>query len=198
MQAIEGAWFLRGNALPSLSAQQIVDCDSSNSACSGGDPVRSYKNYLNKYGLQSQARYPYTARKGTCRHSTNSTINTTPQIRGYTWATTPCTSSTSCNYQDENKMAINIHNVGPASVCVNAAGWQYYRGGIFTASCANSYYALTHCVLAVGVGTDATTGQRYWILKNQWGSSWGESGYMRLAFGSNKCGVADEATFVRW
>jgi len=53
---------------------------------------------------------------------------------------------------------------------------------------------LDHGVLAVGYGTDATAGD-FWKIKNSWGGSWGESGYIRLARGTNECGVAKDASY---
>merc|ERR1711918_305337 len=70
---------------------------------------------------------------------------------------------------------------GPLPIAVDAQShWQTYTGGIVS-SCTGK--SLDHGVLAVGYTSD------YWIVKNSWGSSWGESGYIRLAYGSNQCGL---------
>jgi len=66
--------------------------------------------------------------------------------------------------------------------------------GIFSAGCKNGYYDLDHCVQLTGFGVD--NGTKYWLVKNSWGTSWGEQGYIRLKFGANICGVADEATIA--
>ena len=77
---------------------------------------------------------------------------------------------------------------GPVSVAVAAnIWWQLYFGGVSKAcSPGTKESALNHGVLAVGYNDSAST--PYWIIKNSWGASWGESGYMYLAQ-SNDCGV---------
>ena len=55
---------------------------------------------------------------------------------------------------------------------------------------------LDHCVQLVGFGVDSSSGQKYWSVRNSWADSWGEVGYIRLSYGTNTCGVADEATQV--
>merc|ERR1711964_809717 len=77
------------------------------------------------------------------------------------------------------------------SIAVNAAGlnWQLYGGGVMGSSCANSPNDLDHGVLLVGYNDQAA------IVKNSWGASWGENGYIQLKRGINQCGYADDASF---
>ena len=74
----------------------------------------------------------------------------------------------------------------PVSIAIeaNQYSFQLYSSGVFTASCDTR---LDHGVLTVGYGSEAGTG--YWKMKNSWGSSWDEQGYVRLQWG--KSGVSE-------
>jgi C1A family cysteine protease len=86
----------------------------------------------------------------------------------------------------------------PVSVAIEADTryFQYYSGGILTStSCGTN---LDHGVLVVGYGTEK--GQKYWIVKNSWGSTWGESGYIRIARSDSTndagiCGISLSPSF---
>ena len=63
-----------------------------------------------------------------------------------------------------------------------------YTGGIFSGKHRGP---VNHAVLVVGYGTDSGTGMPYWVLRNSWGPSWGENGYMRIKRGFNQNGIVD-------
>jgi len=78
---------------------------------------------------------------------------------------------------------------GPVSVAIEADTmvFQFYSGGVFNSkSCGTQ---LDHGVAIVGYGNEA--GQDYYIVRNSWGSSWGESGYIKIAAvdGEGICGI---------
>lgn len=83
----------------------------------------------------------------------------------------------------------------PVSVAIDAGGmeFQLYSSGIFSGFCG---YELNHGVAAIGYGED--DGNKYWIVKNSWGTGWGEKGYIRMKRDvSDKrglCGIAMEAS----
>merc|ERR1712080_184990 len=83
----------------------------------------------------------------------------------------------------------------PVSVAIEAdqSAFQLYKGGVLTGNCGAS---LDHGVLVVGYGTDS--GKDYWIVKNSWGPSWGEKGYVRIQRGKKgpgECGIKSEPSY---
>lgn len=68
-----------------------------------------------------------------------------------------------------------------------------YSGGIYhhtgLADAFNPFELTNHAVLLVGYGRCHVTGQKYWIVKNSWGSGWGEDGYFRIRRGSDECSI---------
>ena len=105
----------------------------------------------------------------------------------------------------EDSMATILLKNGPLSIGINANGMEYYEFGITgcetisgeeyceagsistTTPCDPTY--LDHGVLAVAYGVQ--NGTDYWVIKNSWGSDWGEDGYYRIERGSDHCGVAN-------
>lgn len=160
-----------------LSAEQIVDCDNTSSGCNGGWTEHAY-NYVQKAGgLETEQNYPYTAsngKAGSCKAQKSKEV---VGVTGYH------------TIKGESSMASYVQSTGPLSVCVDAATWNSYRGGIMT-SCGKR---IDHCVQAVGV--DASKGG-YWKVRNSWGVTWGESGYIRLAYGENTCGITNDPTYA--
>jgi len=164
--------------LPPLSPQEIVDCDTTDQGCNGGDPPTAYQFVMQEGGLEDDSDYPYTAQDGTCNFQSNLVKVT---ISNWQYATTN---------SDEQTMQTNLATWGPLSICVDAEPWQDYTGGVMMASdCSNS---LDHCVQLVGY--DMTQSTPFWIVRNSWGTDWGENGYIRLQYGQDTCGCADEAT----
>jgi len=193
-EAIESSWWFSGHPLPVLSPQEIVDCDKVDGGCNGGDTPTAYEFVQKEGGLESESDYPYTARDGSCKFDQSKVV---AKITGYKWAIPACNTAAThtCDNQDEAGLWTFVQNSGPVSICVDAEPWQTYRSGIFSSStCLHGYYDLDHCVHLTGFGVES--GTKYWLVKNSWGVSWGEKGYIRLEYGKNICGVADECTIA--
>jgi len=155
--------YLRGRKVD-LSEQQLVDCSKpANHGCNGGWPARAL-DYVKANGIASQEEYPYTAKDGTCKQQGGSF-----KIDGYASLIGCATLSSSIFLR-------------PISVTVDATNWSTYKEGVFS-GCGNQ---INHAVLLVGVVGGA------WKIKNSWSTSWGESGFIRLASG-NTCGVCSYA-----
>jgi C1A family cysteine protease len=159
-----------------LSPEQITQCDTTSYGCNGGWTEHAY-NYVKKAGgIEQEKDYPYTSYQGvtgTCHAESNKFV---VAVNGYT------------TVNGESSMASYVQTKGPLSVCVDASSWNSYSGGIMK-TCGKS---VNHCVQAVGVDTSAG----YWKVRNSWGTGWGESGYIRLSYGSNTCAIASDPTYV--
>jgi C1A family cysteine protease len=180
--SVEGAVFLKHHRLTSLSEQELVDCAGStgNQGCNGGEMQDAMQWIIQNGGLCSEAAYPYTAQDGTCQSSTCTSVST---ISSYVSVTPNSLSD----------LTTAVGTIGPISVAVDAGGmdWQFYSSGILSDACGDQ---LDHGVLAVGYGSG------YWLVKNSWGTSWGESGYIQLqrtsaATGEGECGIAMDASY---
>jgi len=199
VQTVESAYLLKHTSVSAdnflLSEQEVVSCDTSDAGCNGGDLPSAFE-FIEWSGLTTEAAYPYTSGSdgdsGSCK-GFSPLSGTKPS--SYKYATPECYSS--CNNQDEGTLANTMAEVGPIGICVNAAKWQNYNGGIMSKrSCgSHRYNRLDHCVQAVAFES-IDTGSGYWIVKNSWTSDWGEDGYIYLQYGENTCGIADEALYV--
>jgi len=181
--SLEGLNFLKNGTLKSFSEQQLVDCSGSygNQGCNGGLMDDAFQ-YVEKYGIELESDYPYTAQDGTCQYDASKVqfkitgFNDVPQKN---------------NLQLKAAVAQQ-----PVSVAIEAdqLAFQFYSGGVLTGNCGTK---LDHGVLNVGYGTDGET--KFWKVKNSWGGSWGESGYVRIErvdeTASGKCGIALQASY---
>merc|ERR1712136_667008 len=96
---------------------------------------------------------------------------------------------TTLTANDQDAVMTHLAEVGPLAVAVYASGWGSYSGGVYDGCDFESNIALNHAVQLVGYGTDASEGD-YWIVRNSWGSRWGEDGYIRLQRQSTaQCGT---------
>ena len=174
---IESAWAIAGNPLVSLSEQNLVSCDNAdgNAGCGGGWPYKAI-DYVAENGIDTEASYPYVSGGGVAPACTTS---------GH--VKSPVKVASHYNIaQDEVSMAQYVAEHGPISIVVDAMTqlWWTYTGGIMTGCC---NHATDHAVLIVGYGEE--NGTTYWIIKNSWGASWGEGGYVRLERGTDQCGI---------
>lgn len=194
--ALESQIMMILNKTVTLSEQNMVDCvknistpDKTSECCYGCDGGEMYSvyEYLMKYQnneVDSEIQYPYKGIDQKCK-PLKSNINV--KLHNYH----------SIIQNDEKAMAYAINDIGPLSVgvCANI-DWQLYHKGIYNPTkeqCSSVISQQDHGVIIVGYGTENNTD--YWIIRNSWGSDWGENGYMRLVRGKNACGIANSVIY---
>ncbi|CAO2161362.1 unnamed protein product [Urochloa humidicola] len=184
--AVEGINQIVTGNLTALSEQELIDCDTDgNNGCNGGLMDNAFSYIAHTGGLRTEEAYPYLMEEGTC------------QQRGH--GHRPESEEqvvTISGYEDvprNNEQALLkalAHQ--PVSVAIEASGrsFQFYAGGVFDGPCGT---ALDHGVAAVGYDHDSI------IVKNSWGTTWGEKGYIRMRRGTGKrhglCGINKMASY---
>ena len=174
--ALEGIHQITTNELLSFSEQQLVDCDVVGFGCNGGWQASCFA-FWKHFDAYSEEAYPYTAVDGDCQPYDVAKSTGVSDV-----------SYTNVASEDIDAMKAAVAQQ-PQAVSIEADTFvfQTYNGGILNSTKCGT--TLDHAVLAVGYGSD--DGQEYWLVKNSWGSSWGEDGYIRLAIveGAGICGV---------
>jgi len=175
-ETVESANLVAGNQVPNASPQEIVDCDSADQGCNGGDPQEALQWVVSQGGLMTDSCYPYTAQDGSCNPngcSANAQLNIKNVI--------PVA-------QDEGQIYTALQSY-PLSICCDAEPWQNYQGGILTADqCGTS---VDHAIQLTGYSPNQGG---YWIVRNSWSASWGINGFIWLQYGQNTCAITSEVT----
>jgi len=172
---LEGQHFKKSGKLVRFSEQQLVDCDKVDQGCNGGLMEDAFK-HLQTTGAMAEDDYAYTGSDDECKFDKT---KVTTNVTGYKFAAD----------QNEDNIAKMLYETGPLAVAINATPLQFYFWGVFDPwfqwICDPT--GLNHGVLIVGYGNNGS--KDYWIVKNSWGSWWGESGYFRIVKGTGACGI---------
>lgn len=184
--ALEGAWFVKRNALTNLSEQQLVDCSTAegNQGCNGGLMDYAFQ-YVVANGLTTEAAYPYTATGPNACKAKGHPVAV--KVSGFTDVPT------------NSQLALMTAVVQqPVAVAIEADenAFQFYSSGVLTKPCGTN---LDHGVLLVGYGSQG--GLDYYKVKNSWGASWGQGGYVLLGRGptyngkQGQCGIQMDPSY---
>ena len=184
--SIEGAYFVATGHLVSLSEEELVQCShNGDHGCQGGLMDNGF-TWVEKNGLCLEADDPYTSGTGTTGTCNGKSATCAPNVT--------VTGFTDVKSGDENALLAAVANQ-PVSIAIEAdkSAFQMYKGGVLdNPACGTK---LDHGVLVVGFGTDASLSKDYWKVKNSWGATWGEQGYIRMVRGSNQCGIAQQPSY---
>jgi len=181
--ALEGAWQIATGKLVTLSEQHLVDCSTQNSGCRGGDMDLAF-DYVKKHGHCTEESYSYKAKHNTCMASNCTVGIPAGSLKGY--FDVPV---------DDTNALMEAVAKQPVAVAIEAdqSTFQLYSSGILTQACGDK---VDHGVLLVGYGSE--NGTDYWKVKNSWGASWGEGGYIRMKRGlpkAGECGIKSRASY---
>nr|AHX24182.1 cathepsin C [Sinonovacula constricta] len=173
---------------PVFSTQDIVECSEYSQGCEGGFPYLIGGKYAEDFGLVEESCNPYKGRDDAC-----STVPNCPReystryeyVGGFYGA---------CN---EALMRINLVKYGPMAVAFEVYNdFMHYKSGVYHHTGAvnkfNPFEITNHAVLLVGYGTDTSdmnNPKDYWIVKNGWGTGWGEDDYFRILRGVDECSI---------
>jgi len=198
IEEIETAVKRSGGGLHHYSTEELIDCDSADHGCQGGDPNLAVQ-YLKSKGVATAKDYPNDSWKNgqgsQCTWNKKSVV----EITGHSYAIPPCHSS-SCGHQSEHDLAAAVASHGPMAISINsgekeAGNWQHYTGGVMTKTCSANAQMVDHAVQLIGYSKVHST--PYWRIRNSWGEQWGEQGFIRIAYGKgNKCCVGCEAIHI--
>ncbi|QCD87455.1 cathepsin L [Vigna unguiculata] len=184
--SIEGLHHITKGELVSLSEQELVDCVRGDSeGCNGGYVEDAFEFLAKKGGIASETNYPYKGVNKSCKVK-KERDGVAIKIKGY--EKVPANSE---------KALLKAVAHQPVSAYVEAGGsaFQFYSSGIFTGKCGTD---MDHSVTVVGYGKGGD-GTKYWLVKNSWGTEWGEKGYIRMKRDirakEGLCGIATSASY---
>jgi C1A family cysteine protease len=179
---LEGAHQIAGNKLESFSEQQLVDCSKLNHGCNGGSMALAFR-YLESHDAILESVYPYTSgvtkKSSTCAYEKDT--KTDVEVSDFSMVT-----------PDSSTQLHAALNAGPVSIAIEAdkTVFQHYTSGVMDSELCGTN--LDHGVLAVGYGTEDS--QAYYLVKNSWGTTWGDKGYIKIGVKEGKgiCGIQEQ------
>jgi len=176
IETVESAYAVAtGSSPPVLAPQTYVSCMGNPDQCGGtggceGAIAELAFNYTIANGVPLESDYPYTASDSACQAFS-------PAVTVQDFVVLPA--------NDADSLVTALATMGPVAVSVAASQFSLYGGGVFTGCTGQTGAIINHAVQAVGYTDD------YWLIRNSWGGSWGEGGYIRLSRAKDSVLVED-------
>ena len=194
--SLEGIYAIQFGELVSFSEQQLVDCDNfrhggKDHGCNGGLMDNAFEWIQKNDGLCSEESYPYVSGSGEEKERCQTTCDNLPKSQIQSWVDV---------VSNDNALMTAVA-MQPVSVAIEAdqIDFQLYKSGVLTSDCGTT---LDHGVLVIGYGTEGIEGtDDYYLVKNSWGTSWGDEGYIKLGRGptyndgQGQCGILLQASY---
>ncbi|XP_068970681.1 cathepsin O-like [Bombus flavifrons] len=185
VEVVESMYAIKNGTLHMLSVQEMIDCaKNSNFGCEGGD-ICSLLSWLlaSKVQIFQESTYPLVGKTSMCKLGKMIDKASGVKIRDF-----------NCdNFVDaEDELLITVATHGPVAAAVNALSWQNYLGGVIQYHCDGSFDSLNHAVQIIGY--DKSAAIPHYIIKNSWGTNFGDKGYMYIGIGNNLCGIANQVS----
>jgi C1A family cysteine protease len=147
-----------------------------NYGCMGGNTETAYLYISSAGGLNTATEYPYASFYGTTGNCITTKTNYVVTVDGY------------YAVEGEEDMKNYVMSTGPLSICLDASDWATYQSGVVSV-CGTD---IDHCVQVVGINTE----EGYWKVRNSWGTTWGQEGYIYLKYGQDTCGITTDPTYT--
>ena len=186
-----------GTTPVTLSAIQARDCTTeyNNSAhgCDGGLPSEIFQYASSGTDGNDGAIAPMSSYTSGCDTTT---------IEGSVQVTDAYKISRGTTAATEADMKSHLENVGTLSICVADAGsstWQNYESGVIGANWVTKAQTLDHAIVAVGFATPKSASSSltsHYIVQNSWGTNWGDSGFINIAYGNDAYLISSEAYYT--
>uniref|UniRef100_A0A2A4JAL6 Uncharacterized protein n=1 Tax=Heliothis virescens TaxID=7102 RepID=A0A2A4JAL6_HELVI len=176
---VESLYGIKHKDTLDLSVQQVIDCSTENHGCHGGVMSKVFRYLLDNGGSEPNTDYPYEGKQGDCRFDQEKVKVKLSNCHTY-------------SLESQEKVKQLLYHNGPIVIGIKGYGVMFYTGGIISDKHCD-VGELDHGVLLVGYGSE--NGSDYWIVKNSWGTRYGEKGYFRMQRreGGFACGMMNEA-----
>jgi hypothetical protein len=190
ISSIESAFFIKTGKLVKFSEEQLVACDKGSFGCQGGLMDQAFQWVEDHGGMCLDKDFPYTSGSGTVQECSTCTV--VPGSAVTSFVEVPADSETDM---------MEAVSKQPVSVALEAdqQAFQFYKSGVLSGRCGSK---LDHGVVIVGYGT-SENGIDFWKVRNSWGDTWGEDGYIRVQRGKvgpfpwdkSECGILKQGSY---